>query len=219
MRFGFFRRSERRWRGLHSHLFNPGSCSRHQYRPKPNKGIADAQTSSDNALVSHTGLNGTVADIVGSTLFDRTSVYVVGKGDTLSEIADMFGVSRNTILLANDLKSAGDINVGDTLVIFGVKYTVVKGNTLKSIAKKYNADADEIAQFNGLDPEAPLEVGSTIIVPGAEPISTAPIAKKSSSRKIGKEPYLGGGVLNSLVTTVILCQVPSLRRHPWVEWY
>ena len=32
------------------------------------------------------------------------SIYVVRKGDTVAQIAEMFDVSANTILWANDLK-------------------------------------------------------------------------------------------------------------------
>ena len=97
----------------------------------------------------------------------------------------MYDVSVNTILWANNLKSARDVRPGDTLIILpisGVERIVVKGDTLKSLAKKFGADADEIATFNGLDPAEPLEIGSTIIIPGGElilptPISTSPTAR------------------------------------------
>jgi len=162
----------------------------------PNVGAPIAlATSGNSALIAHSGPAGTTADVVGSTQSDRISVYVVRKGDTLSEIADMFGVSVNTIKWANNLSSAADVHPGDTLIILpvsGVERTVVKGDTLKSIAKKYGADANEIANFNGLDPGAPLEVGSVIIIPGGEVAPTAPKTSKSSSR-IVSEPYLGGG--------------------------
>jgi murein DD-endopeptidase MepM/ murein hydrolase activator NlpD len=166
--------------------------------PNPNKGLGDSIQTSDNAVLAYTGPAGTIADVASSTPPDTISVYVVRPGDTISEIANMFGVSVNTIVWANNLKGPSDIHVGDMLVILpisGVKRTIVKGDTLKSIAKKYGADATEIAQFNGLDPDEPLAVGTTIIVPGAEiapPTVTAP-KKGSSSRKIGAEPYLGGG--------------------------
>ncbi|MFZ3044045.1 MAG: M23 family metallopeptidase [Minisyncoccia bacterium] len=152
-------------------------------------------TSGNSALISHSGPEGTTADVVGSESTDRISVYVVRKGDTLSEIADMFGVSVNTIKWANNLSGPSDMHVGDTLVILpvsGVERTVIKGDTLKSIAKKYSADAEEIANFNGLDLTAPLEVGSIIIIPGGEAAPVAPKVSKSPSRKVA-EPYLGGG--------------------------
>lgn len=146
--------------------------------PNPDKGVADTlQTSGNRALIASAGPGGTVASVVGQPSSDRISVYVVRRGDTLSDIAAMFDVSVNTILWANDLRSARDVKPGDTLVILpitGVERTIAKGDTLKSLAKKYNADAEEIAQFNGLDPDEPLKVGSTIIIPGGEIVVPAP---------------------------------------------
>ncbi|MFA6519290.1 MAG: M23 family metallopeptidase [Candidatus Paceibacterota bacterium] len=139
-------------------------------------------TSGGSALVSYNGPDGTVADVAGSVQTDRISVYVVRNGDTLSEISDMFGVSINTILWANNLKSSRDVHPGDMLVILpisGVERTVIKGDTLKSLAKKYSADAEEIAQYNGLDLEAPLAIGTTIIIPGGEIAAPAPRPQSS----------------------------------------
>jgi murein DD-endopeptidase MepM/ murein hydrolase activator NlpD len=169
------------------------------FDPNPDKGLGDTLQTSDNAVLAYAGPSGTTADIATQTVPDRISVYVVRPGDTLSEIADMFGVSVNTIIWANDLSGANSTHPGDTLVILpisGIKRTIVKGDTLASIAKKYGADATEIAQFNGLDPQAPLALDSTIIIPGAEvtqvssPAKAAP--KKTTSLAKSKEPYLGG---------------------------
>lgn len=118
-------------------------------------------------------------------------------GDTLSDIANMFNVSINTIIWANNLKGASDVHPSDVLIILpvsGTERVVIKGDTLKSIAKKYGADADEIAQYNGLDSSTPLAIGSTIIIPGGE-ISAptlAPSSRPSGSSKIISEPYRGG---------------------------
>jgi len=150
-------------------------------------------TSGGSALVSYGGPAGTIADVAGSASSGRISIYSVRPGDTLSEIASMFGVSVNTIIWANNLSGAKDVHPGDMLVILpisGVARTIVKGDTLKSLAKKYSADANEIAQFNGLNPTAPLAVGSSIIIPGGE--VAVPIVS-SAPRRIANEPYIGGG--------------------------
>jgi LysM repeat protein len=165
--------------------------------PNPDKGLGDNIQTSDNAMIAYAGPAGTTADIASSTPPDRISVYVVRQGDTLSEIANMFGVSVNTIVWANNLTSR-TAHPGDTLIILpisGVKRTILKGDTLASIAKKYGADATEIAQFNGLDPQEPLAINSTIIIPGAEVSSSAGTSKPSTKVKrssSSKEPYLGG---------------------------
>lgn len=189
--------------------------------PNPNKGLGDGfQTSDGTALLAYAGPSGTVADVEGSTPSDHISIYVVRTGDTLSEIADMFGVSANTIIWANNLSGVKDIRVGETLVILpisGVERTIIKGDTLKSLAKKYNADATEIAQFNGLDPAEPMAIGSKIIIPGGEVAPTTPRSSGNSSRRIVNEPYIGGsgsvqdGYYNNPVPGAIVTQ----KIHGW----
>lgn len=125
---------------------------------------------SNGALVPETGPLGTAANILPLAPQGHISVYVVREGDTLSQIANMFSVSVNTILWANEIKN-GVIHKGDTLVILpvsGVKYTVKKGDTLASIAKEFDGDAGEIALFNNLEVSAALAVGTEVIIPGGE---------------------------------------------------
>jgi murein DD-endopeptidase MepM/ murein hydrolase activator NlpD len=106
---------------------------------------------------------------------ENISIYEVRKGDNLSQIAEMFGVSVNTIKWANNITVP--IKEGQILTILpvtGIKYTVKKGDTVASVAKAYKSDADEIESFNGIT--GPLVAGQTIIIPDAE----APAAAKSS---------------------------------------
>ncbi len=151
--------------------------------PKPSRGGGDITIVDGNALLPEVGPSGTLADIEDRPASSEISVYVVRKGDTLSEIALMFGVSVNTIVWANDIQR-GIIHEGQTLVILpvtGVKHTVAKGETLASIAKKYKTDASEVAQFNDLDASASLAVGDVLIVPNVELSVPAPSKPKTTS--------------------------------------
>ena len=96
----------------------------------------------------------------------KISVYEVREGDTLSQIADMFEVSVNTIRWANDF--SGSIQPGQKLVILpvtGITHTIKYGGTIQDVADIYEADVTEIALFNGLDASVELEAGTEIIVP------------------------------------------------------
>jgi LysM repeat protein len=124
----------------------------------------------DGALIS-TGPVGK-DDISNSTNnSDNISVYTVRPGDSLSEIAQMFGVTANTILWANDLTKATGIKPGDNLIILpiaGTRHVVKSGDTIASIAKKYNGNVDEIISYNQLSSANDISNGDTIVVPGGE---------------------------------------------------
>jgi len=135
-----------------------------------------------DALVSSVGPSGTVLDAaVHKPTSDQISIYVVREGDTLSQIAEMFNVTVNTVKWSNNLTS-NTLKVGDTLIILpvsGVRHTVAKGDTVASIAKKYKGDADEIMAYNNLQKGSSLAVGSVVIVPDGE--VTAPSYSSGSS--------------------------------------
>ena len=139
--------------------------------PNPAKGGGDITIVGD-ALLSEAGPAGTLADIEEQPLSsDRISLYVVREGDSLSQIADMFNVSVNTIRWANDISRSAAIQPGDTLVILpisGVRHTVEEGDTLKGIAKEYDGDLEEILGYNGLAEDATLAVGDVIVIPDGE---------------------------------------------------
>ncbi len=139
--------------------------------PNPAKGGGDITIVGGTALLPDSGPLGTIADIEENTpTSEQISVYVVRKGDSISQIAKMFSVTSSTIIWANDI-NGGIIKEGQTLVILpvsGVSHTVKQGETVASIAKKYKGDTDEIIQFNGLTPGETLAVGSTIVIPDGE---------------------------------------------------
>jgi murein DD-endopeptidase MepM/ murein hydrolase activator NlpD len=103
---------------------------------------------------------------------DQVIQYAVQSGDTISKIAQQFGISVDTVKWANDIKS-DSLSIGQSLKIPPVTGIVVKvkdGETVYSIAKKYKSDAQNIVNFpfnEFADPETfALNVGQTLIVPG-----------------------------------------------------
>lgn len=118
---------------------------------------------------------------------DQISLYTVHKGDTLQQIAEMFDVTTNTILWANDLKKGESIVPGQILVILpisGIKYIVKKGDSLKAIAKTFNGDVEDISLYNGLE-NGVLAVGSEIIIPNGEASIQETKPSKGSSKGVG----------------------------------
>jgi len=143
-----------------------------------------------NALVSNAGPAGS-SELFAKPTSDQISIYVVREGDTLSQIAEMFNVTVNTIKWSNNL-SSNTLKVGETLVILpisGVKHTVVKGDTISSIAKKYKGDEGEIIAYNNLQKEESLIAGSIVIVPDGEVLAPSSVVRSTGSS--GVKEYVG----------------------------
>lgn len=157
--------------------------------PRSAKG-GDEVVAQDGVLVS-TGPVG--RDVISAARTDgggEISVYTVRPGDSLSQIAEMFGVTANTILWANDLPRASAIKPGDALVILpvvGVRHIVKSGDTIASIAKKYEGNAEEIISFNQLASAEDITVGVTLVIPGgalhSTPVVAPTLAKKAPNSK------------------------------------
>jgi LysM repeat protein len=153
----------------------------------------DVNIVSDNALLPSASPLDDLGDTGGGDFsFDQMSVYVVHKGDTISQIAEMFDVSTNTILWANDMKKGDPLKEGDILLILpisGVKHIVQKGQTLNGIAKKYNAETFDIARFNGIAEDTALAVGDELIIPDGEMyVEGSPNKSTSTASKNTKTP-------------------------------
>ena len=139
---------------------------------------------------------------LGKSGTGEISVYVVRQGDTLSEIAEMYDVSANTILWANDIK-ANSIKVGQELVILpisGVRHVVKSGDTLQSIAKKYKADLGDILSYNGLATSAKIKPGDVIIIPdGVVSATHGSLVGVSGSKTSTSYPIYAGYYLRPIV--------------------
>lgn len=142
----------------------------------------------DNTALESANADSEVFVDLGKSGTGQISVYIVRRGDTLSEIAKMFGVSTNTIIWANDIKK-GLIKEGQELVILpisGVRHVVKSGDTLRSLATKYKADLNDILSYNDLTAETKLKLGDIVIIPDGE-ISVSNSSVTNAFTKIANE--------------------------------
>ena len=162
--------------------------------PKLAIGGGDIQFEGNAALRVEPNPSGTISsENEFSSGGDQLSIYVVRSGDTISQIAEMFNVSVNTVMWSNDIPRGGTIHEGETLVILpisGVKHTITKGETVASIAKKYGGDAEEIMNFNNLK-EGTLTAGMNIIVPNGALATPAPAVPRATTRGTSGPAYSG----------------------------
>jgi murein DD-endopeptidase MepM/ murein hydrolase activator NlpD len=145
----------------------------------------------DGTLLKPVAVNTTVAD--GR---DLLQTYRVRSGDTLTGIANKFGVSMMTIWWANDLKSKDDLHIGETLTIppvTGLVLTVKPSDTLGSIAERYRVNANDILSENGID-DPNLVVGQVLMIPDANGKGIAtPKPKPKPAAKVTSRPRSSGG--------------------------
>ena len=80
--------------------------------------------------------------------------YSVQKGDSLSNIAKMFGSRTKEIKVANKLENSHHIKVGQTIKVplanSEMVYTVKKGDSLSKIANKFKLPLQSLINFNSL---------------------------------------------------------------------
>ena len=103
----------------------------------------------------------------------RTTVeyYTVEAGDTISGIAERFGLSVNTLLWENRLSSRSIIRIGQKLTILptdGITYRIGRNDTVAKIAQRYGVSADNILAYNKISSTS-LTIGQTIVIPGGRP--------------------------------------------------
>ncbi len=153
----------------------------------------------DDSFIYNNGLAGMDVSYEKSTISDKMYVYTVQKGDTLSEIAELFDISTNTIRWENKI-SGEKISVGQKLNILpvtGVRHTVQKGDTIAKIANKYEAESEDIYIFNDLTKESTLAIGDIVFVPNGIIAQVAPVSSgkvsagvKSSNTKVQSGYYI-----------------------------
>lgn len=156
----------------------------------PGKSVDPWEVTTTAAVLSASSENPETSTFVSDVRSDVID-YTVAPGDTVSTIAEKFGVSTDTIRWQNDLQSKDSIKVGQTiqvLPITGISHKVKKGDTIYSIAKKYDVDPQQIVNypFNTYsnDETFDLAIGQTVIVPeGVMPKST-PWSPSSRVRQI-----------------------------------
>ncbi len=123
--------------------------------------------------------------------------YTVHNGDTLTSIANRFGVSMMTVWWANGLTSKNSVKAGRDLIIppvNGLVITVKAGDTLDSLAAANRISPDDIVAINALT-DNNLIVGQVLILPGAKgaPMPTAtPTTRQYSTGTTGPAPQVTG---------------------------
>ena len=104
-------------------------------------------------------------------VIDRLEVsrHEVKDGETLSELAQKYELTLDTIISFNNIRDARGLAAGSVLQIpnkNGVPYTVKRGDTLDEIASKFGVSLNNILDINDLSSDV-IRPGQKFFIPGA----------------------------------------------------
>jgi murein DD-endopeptidase MepM/ murein hydrolase activator NlpD len=105
----------------------------------------------------------------GSLITFEWQQYRVRKGDSVSAIAQRFGVSVGAIIASNNISNARRLQEGAVLRIpniDGIPYQVQRGDSLSRISASFNVPLEVILDVNDIKSDA-IRTGETIFIPGA----------------------------------------------------
>lgn len=192
----------------------------------PTGELADAPST---ALLSGTGDALIKPDLPGTDITpkprDTIITYAVRDGDTISEVAEQFNVSTNTILWANNIGPRDFIKPGQELVILpvtGVTHTITRGDTLNAIATRYRAKPEDILEINKLANASELVIGAKVVIPdGLPPAPARPVAVPASGLadlgSIFKPAPAAAGTFNWPTTSRNITQYFRGWRHTGID--
>lgn len=108
------------------------------------------------------------------------TIHIVKEGDTLETIAAQYGVSRERIILENELPNPDKLVIGQSIGIRipDVVHTVVAGDTLYNVAQKYKIEPNQILQHNPqIAAREGLSPGEVLVITYADetPIDTVTV--------------------------------------------
>jgi surface antigen len=123
----------------------------------------------NNSLLNNTVVaKRDTASLAGSSFRPDVKKHQVSEGETISYIAQVYGVDAATILTENNLYADDIIKPGMELTILpisGASERVDEGESLASIAQKHEVSESEILKFNNLLIASDIEVGQVLIIP------------------------------------------------------
>jgi murein DD-endopeptidase MepM/ murein hydrolase activator NlpD len=147
---------------------------------------ADIEVEHQTLMYAATGITGKMADhrnpvteaeIAPDTEEDSTpelitfewQQYKVKRGDSVSTIAQKFGVSVGAIIASNEIKNARTLQEGAALRIpniDGIPYQIKSGDSLTKISASFSVPMEVILDVNDIKSDI-LRAGETLFIPGA----------------------------------------------------
>jgi LysM repeat protein len=138
---------------------------------------ASGASTSDAAAGGVAGEGAAPGSTTGSS--DDAFMHEVQAGETLSGIAQQYGVAASAVAEANNIGVGDVIRIGQELVIPGLsrqqaleagatRHTVAQGDSLSTIAQQYGVTTAALMAFNDITDPNKILVGQVLLIPPAE---------------------------------------------------
>ncbi len=149
--------------------------------------LADVMT--EDGFLLKPALNSTEGD---RSTANEIFAYEVEPGDTLSSLAQRFGIKKETLIMENNLWNANSLRTGTTLKILpvdGISHLVKKGDTIDKIAKKYKVEIEDVTRQNQLEEDEVLLADSALIIPGGKKTVVVPTVNYGNNAPANPSAY------------------------------
>ena len=154
-----------------------------------------------------------------------TQTYTVQRGDTLSEIARMFGTTVQEIAQINNIANPNLIFPGQVLKILtnstinasetrgagSITYTVERGNTLSQIAESYNVTVAHIVELNNIQNPNLIFPGEKLRITESDSQTLNPVLQ-NNFYTVQRGDTLSGIALRYGVTVRYLVNLNGIRN-------
>jgi murein DD-endopeptidase MepM/ murein hydrolase activator NlpD len=137
-------------------------------------------------------------------------IHAVSEGETLSSIAERYGLEVSTIIWENELPDNAVLRLGAELRILpvdGVRHRVTRGETIQSIGKRYGLEGSQLQAivdypFNEFlnDENFDLAIGQFLMVPdGVPPRKVTPLSPPAAQpRRVAAPLTPDAGSVNAV---------------------
>ena len=145
----------------------------------------------------------------GSTS-DKYLEYRIKRGETLSKIAEQYGVTVERLMDCNNLSEAKSLHVGQKIKIPTsdgthasreglevIGHVIQKGETLEILAKHYQVEIATLKTYNHIKDVKTLQIGQTVKIP----LSRTSVLAKTQERKMLTYRVKRGDSLSKIAST------------------
>jgi LysM repeat protein len=148
---------------------------------------------------SSSGSSSSGSSSSGRAATTGSGTHRVGEGETLSDIAERYGLSTGALASINGITNVNRVRVGQVLSLGGGSrstptasptsgrssgvgtYTVRSGDALSTIARRLGTSSNEVLRLNGLTDGNRLRVGQVLRVPSAGSTTSSPSRPANTS--------------------------------------